>query len=327
MTEKILPAPPPELLDFLSGGKKFLIAGHKEPDADCIGSQLALGSTLSRLGKQVILVNEGPWARTEIADYAGRFKAAPEAGDLEGARLVIVDCTGADRTGDIAGSLAGLPTAIIDHHATNKAVCEARYVAPHSFSCCALILLVEEALGLTLLQEEAEWLLLGMCTDTGFFRFLDERGGEIFEAAARLCRAGANPKRTFAKINGGKTLASRLLLARVIGRTETFFDGRLAYTWEGLDDRKELGVENRDSDTLYRELQAVEGVEAIVVARQEKPDNVSIGFRSQSDVDVSVIAAAFGGGGHKNAAGAACPGTIAELKPQIIAKFAEIFKD
>jgi phosphoesterase RecJ-like protein len=64
---------------------------------------------------------------------------------------------------------------------------------------------------------------------------------------------------------------------------------------------------------------------AIVIIRQEKPDNCTVGFRSRDDVDVAAVARAFGGGGHKNAAGASIVGTIAELKPKILNAFETIF--
>ena len=58
------PAPPPALLEFLRAHDAFIIAGHKDPDADCIGSQLALASILRRLGKQVQLFSAGPFKRS-----------------------------------------------------------------------------------------------------------------------------------------------------------------------------------------------------------------------------------------------------------------------
>jgi phosphoesterase RecJ-like protein len=104
---------------------------------------------------------------------------------------------------------------------------------------------------------------------------------------------------------------------------ESHFGGKLILSSEEHD--KNLNPESRDSDSLYQLIQSVAGVEAIVIIRQETPEKCSIGFRSRSFVDVASIAKSFGGGGHKNAAGTSMEGTIAELKPQIIKAFEEVF--
>jgi phosphoesterase RecJ-like protein len=112
-----------------------------------------------------------------------------------------------------------------------------------------------------------------------------------------------------------------ILLARV----ESFFDGRLLLSFEQYEETRRFGLEGRDSDSLYQLLQSVAGVEAIVIIRQETPDNCTVGFRSRNAVDVAVIAAGFGGGGHKNAAGVSIGGTIEELRPKILAAFEKVF--
>ena len=64
---------PEELLAFLRARSSFLVIGHQEPDADCIGSQFALGSFLTRLGKTVKQFNHGPFKRAEINRYQPLF--------------------------------------------------------------------------------------------------------------------------------------------------------------------------------------------------------------------------------------------------------------
>ncbi|MHC6203541.1 DHH family phosphoesterase, partial [Breznakiellaceae bacterium SP9] len=93
---------------------------------------------------------------------------------------------------------------------------------------------------------------------------------------------------------------------------------------EDFEEGKRYGQEGRDSDMLYMLLQSVKGMEAVAVLRQETLEKCTIGLRSRDTVDVSTIAAVFGGGGHKNAAGASYQGTIAELKPKILAEFKNI---
>jgi phosphoesterase RecJ-like protein len=320
----IKPVPVPQnLLDFIQTGSKFLIVGHHEPDGDCVGSQLALTSVLKRLGKQAIPCSAGPFKRTEIVPFADRFMGQIGEKEREGSHVIIVDCTAADRTGGLEASLKGLPTAIIDHHDTNREASPGTVVfldveAP---SVTFMILALIEALGLTPSPEEAEFLLFGLCTDTGFFRHVDAGGSETFAYASRLIKAGANPKNTFQSIHGGKSLGSRILLGHILSRAEAYYGGKLIYSYETYEDTQKFGLEGRDSDSLYQLMQSIGGVEAILVIRQESADTCTAGLRSLDRVNVAEIAAQFGGGGHKNASGLKIAGTIADLKPKLIEAF------
>jgi phosphoesterase RecJ-like protein len=189
-----------------------------------------------------------------------------------------------------------------------------------------MVLAVIEALGLSPTAEEAQYLFFGLCTDTGFFRHVDETGAEAFSYAFRMVRAGANPKKTYNLINGGKSFKSRILLGVQLSRAEEHFGGKLIYTCEEYEETQRFGLEGRDSDSLYQILISSAVVEAIVVVRQETPEKCTVGLRSRDQVDVAVIAADFGGGGHKNASGFAAPGLIAELKPKILARFEQVFR-
>ena len=322
------PAVPNELLSFLKQGKKFLIAGHKEPDGDCLGSQLALASALRRMGKETILCSAGPFERSEINKYKNLFLSAPAEKD---AKVILLDCSTLGRTGDLASHLEGLPLAVIDHHETKNPADEPltgaiNYVAINAPSTTYLVRKLILALGLELSREEAELLFFGLCTDTGFFRHVDNTGVACFEAAAALIRCGANPKAAFAEINGGKSLESRKRVGHLLLNTESFYDGKMLLSTEELEKTSLFGLHDRDSDSVYQLLQAVAGAEVIVLIRQENAEKCNIGLRSRSIVDVGSIAASLGGGGHKNAAGISLEGTINELKPIIVNAFADSMK-
>lgn len=314
--------PPTTLLDFIRDNEAFVIAGHKEPDGDCIGSCLAMESFLKRMGKRVQLVSAGPFKRIEIREYESRFipKAIPEQLGAPAA-VMILDCSNAERTGDAAPSLKGMLTSIIDHHATNEAEAPQDFVESSSPSTTLLVQSVIESLTGSVTKEEAEFLLFGLCTDTGFFRHLDDGSAESFAYAARLVAAGANPKRTFMRMNGGKSFESRILVARILSRMKRYYGGGLVISWETIEDTREFGLEGRDSDILYQLIQSISGVEAIVLVRQESETNCTVGFRSLDRVDVSIVASAFGGGGHRQASGLSVTGTIETLIPRFVEAF------
>jgi len=325
---------PEELVKFITSGSKFIIAGHKEPDGDCIGSQLALRSAITRLGKKASVLSAGPFKRTELRNYISEFDTSQDylarAGEQpDGTRVIIVDCSDIERTGDIRGTLEKYPRAVIDHHRSashqKSSPGAPVYVDNEAPSCTILIYKLISALSLKLTSEEATLLLFGLCTDTGFYRHLTEKNADVFEAAAKMIRYGASPKKIFRITSGGKSLNSRILIGLILARAESHFDGRLLLSYETLEEYNSFGIESRDSDTLYQLMMTIEGVEAVVIIRQERADNCTVSFRSSDKINVMKIAVSFGGGGHKNAAGLSIKGEISNVKEKILESFKNIF--
>jgi phosphoesterase RecJ-like protein len=322
------PGVPDELVEYIKTGSKFIIAGHKEPDGDCVGSQLALRSVLLRMGKEATVCSAGPFKRSELQDYAGQFTEIT-AEKENNVKIIIVDCSGMERTGSLYELIKTFPCAVIDHHeavthppSTPQAPV---YVDAKSPSCTLMVEKLITALGLELTKEEADLLLFGLCTDTGFFRHLTEKNADVFEAAARMVSHGASPKKIYKIMNGGKSLNSRILLGNILTRTESYFDGRFLVSHETLKEFKKFGFEGRDSDSLNKMLLSIEGVEAVMVIRQECVDNCTVSLRSVDKIDVSQIAASFGGGGHKNASGLTMKGKISNVKKIVLKSFEKVF--
>jgi phosphoesterase RecJ-like protein len=320
---------PDELFTFIKTGSKFIIAGHKEPDGDCIGSQLALCSALVRLGKSAIVCTAGPFKRTELKNYQNQFKNIPTEEEKSGAKVLIVDCQNIERTGNLQDFIKELPYAIIDHHVNvinPPSTVEAPvYVDANAPSCTVLIEKLINTFELELTAEEASLLLFGICTDTGFFRHLTEKDGNIFESAARMVRHGASPRKIFKIINGGKSLNSRIMTGNILSRIETYHGGKLIISYEALEEFEKYGLEGRDSDTVFQMLLAIEGVEATAIIRQESEETCTVSLRSTDKIDVARIAASFQGGGHKNAAGLTMKGNISSVKQIMLESFSKVF--
>ncbi len=317
---------PSELLDFIDRHNPFYIIGHKEPDGDCIGSQLALASFLKRSGKTCYLCSAGPFTRTEIMRFESRFSAvAPPEKHSERAAALILDCSSMQRIGSVAESLPKVPIAFIDHHAAGSASGEVQYIDETAPSVTVMILLLIEAMSGRPTKEEAELLLFGLGTDTGFFRHLDEKSADVFTAASKLVASGASPKAVFAMMYGGKSLLSRKLMGEILMRTESHFDGALLVSFVTLEDQQKYGLASRDSDMLYQLLLSVEGSEAAMVIRQENEAECTVGLRARHRVDVGSIAASLGGGGHRLAAGLSIKGNLIDVKARLLEAFAPWF--
>lgn len=317
---------PQGILHFIDSHDCFYVLGHKEPDGDCVGSQLALGLFLKSLGKRVHVLSSGPFTRTEILGYEHRFKKqAPPERDFERTAAFVLDCSTMSRIGDVQESMPPVPVSFIDHHASSTPPGEWDYLDPSAPAVTLLVFRLMEALDHTPTREEAELLFFGLCTDTGFFRHLDEQGGDCLRIAASLVDAGAHPKRTFNQMNGGKSLFSRKLMGETLMRTEPYYDGRLLVSYITLEDQRRYGMASRDSDMLYQLLMGIAGCEAAMVVRQESESQCTVGFRSRERIDVASIAGRFGGGGHRLAAGLSINGGIEQVMETLLEAFAPAF--
>lgn len=304
----------------------FIIAGHKEPDGDCLCSQLALSSFLRRRGKKTVLVSSGPFNRPEIKNWESFFSPSIEDSDLKGNTLaVITDCSSPERTGELGPQLEKVPLMVIDHHSSGEDSGEYRYIDPDSPSTTLLIQHLIETSGSVPTEEEAEYIFLGFATDTGFFRHIGSGNPHIFQAVSRLVEAGVSPNATHRIISGGRSHGSRRLMGRILDRSRLHYGGKLLTSWELLEDRKELETTDRDSDSMYQMLQSIGGVEAVVVIQEEEADFFSVGLRANYETDVGAIAKKFGGGGHRKAAGCTLRGTREEVLRQIVDSFSESF--
>ena len=310
---------PPTLLETLQRYPRFLLAGHEDPDGDCLSSQYALASFLRRRGKRAELVTPGPFERPEIEPYRRHFANHAPAGLRQNECLVIVmDCSTLDRIGYLAEEIKGLPVAVVDHHTAGRDFGDVRFIDPAAPSVTYMVLHIIEALGDTPTAEEAKSLLFGLATDTGYFRHLELGSEDTFRAVARLVAAGADPKTIYQWMYGGRPLESRLLLGHLLSRAQPRLNGRAVFTYESLDDAQHFGKQHRDSDALYAHLQGIQHNELVVLVREEEPGRCTVGLRSHGTVDVGELAREFGGGGHTRAAGFTWQGSREEIEAALL---------
>ena len=314
------------LKKFIDSHENFYVVGHKEPDGDCISSSLGIASLLEKFNKNYRLLSAGPFKRPEIKQFESKFsKNQKKSFVKENTAVIIVDCSEIERVGeDIAEIIKNFDIFVIDHHKTANADEEKSIIYPNSPATAFLIQLIYEKLVGNPNEELSKILFFGICTDTGYFRFLDTDSKDVFTGISRLVENGANPRETYSEINSGKPFSTRKLLGIMLSRAEQYFNGKLIVTFETLEDTKLFGKEGRDSDSLYQLLLSVDGVQAVLFVRQDTDKTCTAGFRSKDVIDVSAIAAKFGGGGHKNAAGLSTEGTLSTLLPKIISEFEKV---
>ncbi len=330
---------PQELISFIDKYSTFFILGHEEPDGDCLGSQTGLADLIYNLGKKAALCSPGPFIRPESMAMMSMFSASiAEAAEKAGkdisnpdvkaeCAVIITDCSTPDRIGaGFAEEIKEYPVAVIDHHASGRPFGDVSYVEGKSPSTTVLVYKLMKELGCKPQETAAEDLLFGFITDTGYFRHLDatETDSEAMLLAAELLAYGASPKKLFYRMYGGRPLESKILTGRILSRAESFLDGRCIFIYETLEEKNKYGSKNRDSDTINSQLFGVKGCEAIIFVREEEDDKCSVSLRSLEDLDVGAVAASFGGGGHKRAAGFEWKGSRSDAEAELRKVFTEL---
>jgi phosphoesterase RecJ-like protein len=303
---------------FIQSHSAYLVLGHKEPDGDCIASQVAVATLLVALGKTATLCSAGPFDRPEISDFADRFSSTVPADRRQGTAVIIVDCSTPDRTGSLGSMIEGLPCLVIDHHSAGETFGDARFVDSSAPSTTMLVHQLFEDMGVAFDGEVARLMLFGLCTDTGFFRHLGQGGAATFRAVARLVEHGTSTAEVYMMVYGRRDLSTRKLLAEMLGRTESHWNDKLLLTWQLIADKDRTGAAQRGEDDLYRLLQTIKGNVVVALIREEKEGFFSVGLRSNSTLDVGAVAASFGGGGHRQASGFDIHGTLESVRKTVL---------
>jgi len=321
------------VVEALSGATRFVVTSHDNPDGDAIGSLLALHLALLELGKDSVMSLGGSTPLPEEFGFLGLathglVRAAPA--DAAERVLVAVDCAQASRIVETA--LVDRATSIvnIDHHHDNTRFGAVNLVVEDASSTAEVLADVFDALSLGTSPAIAEALYVGLVTDTGRFQY-SNTSAKALRLAAELVEAGADPSKVFVEVYESTPLPRLKLLARALERAVTLVEGRIVVSELVRDDFEDTGAAEPSSEGIIDYLRAVDGAELVALVR-ELPNGAATArkgsLRSRpGGVDVSAIARAFGGGGHRRAAGFSTDLPMAEITGAIVAAFVAAERD
>jgi bifunctional oligoribonuclease and PAP phosphatase NrnA len=305
---------------------RFLVVTHENPDGDALGSLLATTLALRQLGKDALMFLSGdaPLPREyAFMQLDGLRRELPD--DMEERVLVAVDCAKVDRIGpDRAPEERARLVVNIDHHHDNSRFGDINLIAPEASSTGELLRDVFRELGVELTAEIAEPLYIALVTDTGRFQY-SSTTPKSYRLAAELIEAGADFHAVFKQVYESLELAKLKLLARALDRTRVLEGGRMIVSHLLRTDFAEVGAVEAYSEGIIDFLRAVEGAELAVLIREPPRDTGParrVSLRASIDeLDVSAIARAFGGGGHRQAAGFSSEASIDEITELIRQEF------
>lgn len=310
-----------QLIDALKAAEDIAVFGHSSPDGDCIFSQLACREIFRAMGKNVTLFNQGPFTRNEIRQFESEFLTeVPSSLIRKKPLVVVVDCSTADRPGEIIAPLLNEKIIVLDHHSSGESFTDESLmkIIPASVSTSLIVDALRQELGLPLTPRLASYIYKGFATDTGFYHFINEKvGGETLRRVSHLVDQGISPYIVYDEMHDGRSLSYFKTVSSLIGRVKSAYDGKLLYTYQTASDE----VEGKPADDIYAQLLQVTGVR-VVLFFKEKDGYVEIGMRSKnlSGIDIGSFAASLGGGGHKYAAGAKTEGKLEDVIEGTITK-------
>ena len=316
----------------LREARHVLITSHEKPDGDAVGSCAALARCLKALDISSEVWFQGA-VTPNLAGLVGdlELRHAPPDQPSGDADLVVVVDTGAwAQLAPLAEYLRPRREQVIgiDHHRRGDDIASQRVVDPTAASCTQVLVPLIDALGVPLesggdrsgWHSIAEALLLGLATDTGWFRYesLDARG---FSLCARLVEAGADKNHLIRVVEDSDRPQRILMSGRALSSIRFSDSDRSAIMRLDEADFAAVGARPEELSGIVNQPMSVGGLEVSVLLTQSEPGRVKASFRSKPPsepgssrfVDVNRVAAGFGGGGHIHAAGARFDGEIGEV--------------
>ena len=306
------------VLAELRGHEKFLLTTHERPDGDAVGSLAAMQGVLSATGKDALAFlapDELPLPyEYRFIEVGGLVTQPPE--DLGERVLVFLDCGNIDRTSADVLKRDGAHIVNIDHHHDNTRFGTIDHVEPASSCTAEMVWDLMHGLGVPATQAIAEALYVGLVTDTGRFMY-ENTGARAHRMAAELIEGGIDAHAIYRRLYEGVPQGKLDLLARGLSNIERFDDGLLTLTHLTRDDYHDTGADESYSEGVVDHLRAIEGTAVAGLVRDQLSNGGSkrkVSLRATDDrIDVSQIARAGGGGGHRRAAGFSTDLEFAEL--------------
>ncbi|GAB4139572.1 MAG: bifunctional oligoribonuclease/PAP phosphatase NrnA [Planctomycetota bacterium] len=319
---------PEQLIDLIRQSRRFLLTGHENPDGDCLGAQCALYHLLAGLGKDVAIVNPDPigpsfsflLAHTPFASAGAEERLPPF--DV----AVLLDCSDLGRLGALGPRIrdSGAAIAVVDHH-VGAAEGDGRvaFIDPRAAATGLLIRRLHVAMGVPLSKAAAEGVFLSLIADTGWFRY-SNTDAEVFDAAAELSRIGVDVAGIYDRLFRNHHRDTPLLLARMLQQSRIVLGGKLAIASVDRNTMDHAARVNFDTDLVLDPLRSLQGIEVVALLKERFDGQVKVSLRAKGDADVERIARAFGGGGHRKAAGATMSMSLQQAAQEIEQKVQDI---
>ena len=297
------------VLDELRAADKLVVVTHENPDGDALGSLIAMQGILSEIGKDCLMfVSQRDLPLPQEYTFFPLTNLVTEPPpDFRERTIVFLDCGSLQRNPAEAFRAPGVHILNIDHHHDNTRFGTVNLVVDAASCTAEIVWDLMRELGVTPSETVADALYVGLITDTGRFMY-ENTGRRAHLMAADLIDAGVDVHDVYRRVYEGVPYGKLALLARGLANVERYDSGTLTLSALTASDFNDSDAEESFSEGVIDHLRSVQGTEVAALVRDRigagagGPRKVSL--RSGTDrIDVSAIARAQGGGGHKQAAG------------------------
>ena len=306
-------------------GFSVLVLGHRRPDGDCIGSQVALTRILRAMGTNAIAVNNDPVPRTLqkfVGDTPFTDPQGIEAGDY---KIVTVDCADHARVGDELRKRFPSVFLNVDHHVSNTKFAEHNFVLSDASATGEILAKFFFDSDLEVDQTTADALYLGICTDTGQFCYSGTNAA-VFEVCRKLCESGCNPSMVAHELYEREKPGRIQLLQKFLASFRMEFNDSVCIGSIREDFYQETGTKPEDAENFVDYARSLEGVE-IGVLVEDRNGKLKGSFRAKDKkYRVDLLAKQFSGGGHACAAGFNVDVPFDEFYPNLVNSIGEHLK-
>ena len=322
MTTRAVPDPAAdpafdEVVARLRQASRVVVSSHERPDGDAIGSGMALTLALRAMGKdaRMVMCDPPPASLLPFPAVDGLWVTRAVTDTFDAA--AIMECSDLSRTG--VSGLERSPVLNVDHHPGNTHYGVVNWVDESAAACGELVYALVRALGVPFTAEIATHVYLAILTDTGSFHF-SHLSPRTFDIAARCVEAGADPEAIARTHYDSNRMARVRLFGSVLSGMTVDPTGRAAILTITPEMAAAADGSYDDTEGLINFPLSVKDVEAVAFFKQDaSPDRWRVSLRSKGPVDIGVIAAARGGGGHRNAAACRLSGDAETLRDELMA--------
>lgn len=308
----------PKIWQIIEKSGELTAITHKDADGDTLGSALALAHTLTPLGKEVPVLSSPPvpeaWWFLPGFEQVNRHRAPAHA------PVFILDAGEPSRAGIYQDAVNQATTVVnIDHHVTNTNFGSINLVVVDAASTGELVFDLFKAWGVRIPAEAAACLYTTILSDTGGFRH-DNTSARALQAAAELVRLGADPVAMARGLFKSRPASTLRMQGRILQGLHFEFGDRLVWGTISQAQLRDSGATTDQADSAIDQLNSVRGQELAILFKEAGPRLTKVSIRSRDQVDAAELAAKFGGGGHRRAAGIEMAMPLKDAEAKVLAE-------
>lgn len=307
-----------DIRDCIEENQYFLLTSHVKPDGDGLSSLLVFARILEHFGKtyQIFVDDPIPDKFDFISEMRGIQTFDAHTYQFKPDVVVCLDASGLDRIGNVAQVIPqGAKIINIDHHPSNTGFGDLNCVNDQLSGTVELVYQLFDFCQVPMSADVATMVYTGVMCDTGRFLFPNTTH-ESLGLCSQMIQEGASPDQIAENIYYRKTPETVYAMANALSNMQMHFDGTVSSIH--LCNGHYAPKDKIDTEGFIDHLMMIDSSEVSFFILENEPGSYRVSLRSKNYVDVNLVAQAFGGGGHKRAAGCTMSGTVEDIRNRIL---------